>query len=188
MVDEVLVGQIIDADITGQVNPSLDLIKEKTRLKTSRYTFVRPMQIGAALASKKYGKENFLEELGTKLGIAFQMTDDMLDIMGNLKNIQKTPLLDIAQHQHTFFSNFILNKASTREKKLFNEVFGKAIDKSKYTQIRDLFVSSGAILEGEKLINENFESARKLILNSEFKNPFKDKFIELIETIAGRKN
>lgn len=146
------------------------------------------MQIGAALASKKYGKENFLEELGTKLGIAFQMTDDMLDIMGNLKNIQKTPLLDIAQHQHTFFSNFILNKASTREKKLFNEVFGKAIDKSKYTQIRDLFVSSGAILEGEKLINENFESARKLILNSEFKNPFKDKFIELIETIAGRKN
>ena len=187
MTDEVLMGQIIDADLAGRENPSLLLIEEKTRLKTSRYSFVRPMQIGAVLANPDYGQDDLFENLGTKLGMAFQIQDDLLDIIGNPKDIQKTPLLDIVQHQHTFFTNFVLHKGTKDQISYLNEVFGKNI-MGKEDEIRKIFIDSGAIDQGKKIIDQNFDEARKLIQNSSLQEEFKQKFIEIITLIERRQN
>lgn len=187
MIDEVTMGQIIDVDLVGRDNPSLDLIEEKTRLKTSRYSFVRPMQIGAILVNPNYGQDDFFEILGTKLGIAFQMQDDLLDIIGNQNKIQKTPLLDIAQHQHTFFTNYVLQNGNQHQKKYLNEVFGKEI-LGKEDRIRKIFIESGAIDQGKKIIDQNFNEAEKLIQNSSLQEEFKQKFLELILLIKERQS
>lgn len=187
MTDEVLMGQIIDADLAGRENPSLLLIEEKTRLKTSRYSFVRPMQIGAVLADPNYGQDDFLDTLGTSLGIAFQMQDDLLDIMGNQNKIQKTPLLDIIQHQHTFFTNFVLQNGNNDQKKFLNEVFGKNIT-AKEDEIRHMFLESGAIDQGKKIIDQNFNEAEKLVQNSIIEDKYKEKMLELIELLQKRQS
>lgn len=185
MTDEVLMGQIIDADLAGRENPSLLLIEEKTRLKTSRYSFVRPMQIGAVLADPNYGQDDFLDTLGTSLGIAFQMQDDLLDIMGNQNKIQKTPLLDIAQHQHTFFTNYVFQNGTKTQKEYLNTIFGKRV-KNNEDKIRKIFEDSGAINQGKKIIDENFNKAKKLVENSTLKTEYKEKILELINLLQQR--
>lgn len=187
-VDEVILGQIIDVDLSTRTNPSWDLIEEKTRLKTSRYSFVRPMQIGAILANPSYGNDDFFEKLGTKLGIAFQIQDDLLDIIGNPSEIRKTPLIDIAEHQHTFFTNYILENGTKNQKEYFNGIFGKSVVKEQEEKIRNLFIESGSIEAGKKLIEENFREAKKIIENSKLENEYKQKFLELIAIIENRKN
>jgi len=187
MIDEVIMGQIIDIDLVGRENPSLDLIEEKTRLKTSRYSFVRPMQIGAIFANPNYGQDDLLEALGTHLGIAFQIQDDLLDIIGNPKDIQKTPLLDISQHQHTFFTNYVFNKGTKDQISKLAEIFGKNV-KDKEEKIRNVFLESGAIDQGKKIIKKNFDEAKKLVENSQLELQYKQGFITLIKLIEDRLN
>ncbi len=187
MIDEVIMGQIIDVDLVGRDNPSLDLIEEKTRLKTSRYSFVRPMQIGAVLANPNYGQDDLFEALGTYLGMAFQIQDDLLDIVGNQDKTQKTPLLDIAQHQHTFFTNYVIQNGTKNQKEFLSEVFGKNI-MGKEDEIRNMFLESGAIDAGKKIIDQNFNEAKKMIGNSLIEIKYKEKMLELIELIQQRQS
>lgn len=187
MADEVIMGQIIDVDLVGRNNPSLDLIEEKTRLKTSRYTFVRPLQIGAILGNANHNQDDFLETLGTNLGMGFQMKDDLLDIIGNQDKIQKTPLLDIAQHQHTFFTNYVQQHADQNQKKIFDDVFGGRIEGNE-NKIRSLFADVGATDAGEKIIYQYFETSKKLITASDLDSEYKEIFMNLILLLQQRKN
>lgn len=188
MTNEVLMGQIIDTDLATRDNPDLNLIEEKTRLKTSRYSFVRPMQIGAILANKDHRQDDFFEILGTNLGMAFQIKDDLLDIMGNQNKIQKTPLLDITQHQHTFFTYYVFNKGTNDQKSLLSNYFGKQLLESDKKILRSMFEQSGAISYGEKIIQENFSKAKSLIENAHLEKELKQKFLGLIKLIEKRKN
>lgn len=107
MFDEVIVGQMIDVDITTRDKVSKNLIDEKTRLKTAGYSFVKPLLIGAALSGNiNKNIETFCKEFGLRMGIAFQTQDDLLDIISTDKQLQKTTSLDKSQNQHTYFTYF----------------------------------------------------------------------------------
>ena len=107
MADEVIVGQMIDVDITTRDKVSKEFIDEKIRLKTASYTFIRPLEIGASLAnSLTTSIEKFCQAFGLCLGIAFQTQDDLLDITSNEKKLQKTTSSDKSQNQHTYFTYF----------------------------------------------------------------------------------
>jgi geranylgeranyl pyrophosphate synthase len=43
MIEEVVLGQMIDVDMTISQRAPLELIDKKNRYKTASYTFVRPM-------------------------------------------------------------------------------------------------------------------------------------------------
>ena len=79
MANDVILGQIIDIDITTRSDIPKELIDKKDKLKTASYTFIRPLQIGAALINVDKSTEQFCEELGLNLGLAFQIQDDLLD-------------------------------------------------------------------------------------------------------------
>lgn len=50
MVDEVILGQMLDVDAIRRDKVSDGFIQDKMRLKTASYSFIRPMQFGVALA------------------------------------------------------------------------------------------------------------------------------------------
>lgn len=188
MVDEVCLGQIMDIDTTTREATDEELINEKTRLKTSRYTFVRPMQIGAGLANITHGMDDFCENLGTKLGVAFQLQDDLLDIIGDPKVLEKNILRDIADHQHTFFTNFVLEHGTAWQKKYFNGVFGKELDNKKREKIKSLFIESGAIKKGEEIIARNLEEAKIIINESTLEDEYKNTCLSLVKIMESRQN
>lgn len=188
MIDEVCLGQIIDIDLTTRSFANYSLIEEKMKLKTASYSFIRPLQIGSSLAGINSEIENFCEQLGSLMGLAFQIQDDLLDIIGNPDETRKNPLLDIEEHQHTFFTNYIFTKGTTKQKSHLSEIFGKKIDLGKKDEIQNLFKSSGAIEEGKKIIEENLEKAGSVVLSFNMNEEYKKYFLGLIQIIKDRQN
>lgn len=139
MADEVIVGQMIDADIVTRKKVSKELIDNKTRLKTAGYSFIKPLLIGAALSGNTDKNiEKFCKEFGLKIGIAFQTQDDLLDIISSDGKLGKTTSLDKSQNQHTYFTYF-----SSLE-------YGKKIISENFEQARNLIKNLPISESGKK--------------------------------------
>ncbi len=188
MVDEVILGQMLDVDVTTKNEVSEKTIEEKTRLKTSRYSCVRPMQIGGSLANPNYSLEDFCENLGTRVGIAFQIQDDLLDIVGDEEKTHKSVLNDIAERQHTFFTNYVFTKGSNKQREYLKSVFGKKVTDENKDEIRSLFIDSGAIDAGKNIISDNLNKAKEIIKNSSLEGLYKESFLELIQVLEQRQS
>jgi geranylgeranyl diphosphate synthase type I len=89
MADDVFLGQVIDIDIYSRKDIPKELIDKKDELKTASYSFIRPLQIGASLVKIDKDTEEFCEDLGLNLGLAFQLQDDLLDFE-NTRTKQET--------------------------------------------------------------------------------------------------
>ncbi|MBI2031404.1 MAG: polyprenyl synthetase family protein [Candidatus Levybacteria bacterium] len=187
MVDKVILGEMIDVDLTTRKSVTNDLIDQEFRLKTASYSFIGPMQIGVALADKTTKKiEKLCIELGTNLGIAFQIQDDLLDIMSTDKNMSKATSSDILQHQHTYFTQYIFEHGSKNQINTLNSLFEQKKNKSDKSKIKKLFVESGAIKMGKQIIENCIDKARELVKEFTIQEDKKRELILLIETIRKR--
>lgn len=108
MIDLVFFGQMLDIYLTIDKSNDINLIKYKNMLKTSYYSFVEPMKLGYILAK---GKNDYyfkiFEKIGTRLGLIYQIQDDILNIIGDPKKIGKDTLSDIANNQQTFLTFYL---------------------------------------------------------------------------------
>lgn len=106
MINEVSIGQMLDVDIATRKNSPKELIDAKTKLKTAGYTFIKPLLIGAALSGNTNEKiEAFCREFGEKMGIAYQIQDDLLDRTSSAEKLGKPTSLDESQNQYTYFTH-----------------------------------------------------------------------------------
>lgn len=188
MIDEVIIGQIIDVDITTRDTVGSDLIEEKMILKTAKYTFSRPMEIGLALAGSKKALNVFCENFGVCLGIGFQIQDDMLDIVSTPGELKKNIFSDLRERNHNFFTQYIFDFGTEEEKKELRKVFGGkvALLNGDRERVIDLFESSGAIKNGIKTYESYFDSARKALSKVKISKLYKDKWFELVDYIEKR--
>src|SRR3989338_904647 len=69
-------------------------IRQMTELKTAKYTFVGPLTVGAILGKANKSQIQALTGFGLKVGLAFQIQDDVLGVFGNEKVIGKSVLSD----------------------------------------------------------------------------------------------
>ena len=185
MNDEVFLGQMIDFDITLNEKANEKDITDKTILKTAYYSFVRPMHIGAALTGNSFD-EKFFINFGKALGLAFQTQDDLLDIKYDESQTHKSSFNDIAARQQIVFVYHVFHKGSKSQKKLLSEVFGKKLTDSQKKKLRKVFEGSGAITYGEKIMKENFNQARKILMKQKMGKKYKDLFLELLSKIERR--
>ncbi|MEU3465661.1 polyprenyl synthetase family protein [Streptomyces sp. NPDC006733] len=79
---ELVVGQMLDLAAAAELDPDPDLVRDIAALKSGRYTILRPLLLGAALAGRKDLVEPFWA-YGTALGEAFQLRDDLIDAFGD---------------------------------------------------------------------------------------------------------
>jgi geranylgeranyl diphosphate synthase type I len=79
---EVNLGQFLDVVSTARANISPTTAELIVEYKTARYTIVRPLQMGAALADRA-DLTDHLAAVGTPLGVAFQLRDDLLGAFGD---------------------------------------------------------------------------------------------------------
>lgn len=189
MTDDVILGQMLDVDLKTRESSTKELVYEKNLMKTARYSFIYPLLIGSSLANANHTYEKFCRSIGEDLGIAFQTQNDLADIVGDEETVQKDVLGDIEEGQHTFFTNYILANANSSQKKYFASVFGKPIkSKTDRDKVKKLFIDSGAISEGEKIIQESFLKAKKTLEESDLKKEYKEIFFGLIKMLEERKS
>jgi geranylgeranyl diphosphate synthase type I len=182
MIEEVVIGQMLDVLITIQSRVTIKDIEQKNNLKTARYSFVNPMLIGAALAHSKRHVP-FYTKLGVMLGQAFQMQDDLLDITGGKATGKKT-FVDIEDRQHTLLTQYVFDHGSPAKKEILEKSLGKKLAKKDRAMLLELFHSTGAITYAEKNIAALFKKSQAMIDASDLKN--KDAWHGMVSLLTKR--
>ncbi len=131
-----IAGQVLDLYTDSHqdfANPEA-VIKHTEELKTGcllRY----PCEAGAVLGNATTEEKESLIRFSRNLGIAFQITDDILDVEGDEKLVGKTLKKDKAQHKLNFVSIYGVEKARKIAENLIVEAenllapFGEKADK-----------------------------------------------------------
>lgn len=151
MVDEVILGQMLDVDAVNRKKVSDRFLEDKMRLKTASYTFIRPLQFGAALAGKR-GLFDWCERFGLPLGLAFQIQDDLLDLTASTSTLGKSAFNDIREGQKTVFTQRAPQLAAYK---------GKKIGPKEKKDIRDILEKTGAVEYGTKKMETYFARAER---------------------------
>ena len=107
-------GEIHQLITKGQVDLSEKEYLEMVHRKTA-VLIQGACQIGASLAQAEPQWENALSQYGLNLGIAFQITDDLLDYTANPETLGKPTGADIRDGKITLPLIYTLNQASSQD-------------------------------------------------------------------------
>ncbi|HEU4360627.1 MAG TPA: bifunctional (2E,6E)-farnesyl/geranyl diphosphate synthase [Mycobacterium sp.] len=80
---EVLGGQYLDIVAEASGAESIASAMTVNTYKTASYTVARPLQLGAAAAGDRPDIQDIFHRVGTDLGVAFQLRDDVLGMFGD---------------------------------------------------------------------------------------------------------
>ncbi len=186
MIDQVILGQMIDADLTTQARASLQDIDQKMLLKTASYTFIQPMRIGNALAKKNKQMDSFCLHFGQAVGLAFQIQDDLLDIEPTSVS-GKTPFRDVAEGQHTLLTQHIMEHGTHEQKDFLKSVWGKALSTTETETLGQIFDSSGAIAQAEQTYQKHLNNARDILAQANLLAEWQTNWSQLLDQLEARK-
>ncbi len=138
--DGMVAGQMLDLynEKASDIDNPEEIIKHIEEMKTGRLLRFA-VEAGAVLGQAPQDKYDSLVCYSRKIGIAFQIADDILDVEGSVEQMGKTLGKDAAQGKLTFVSLYGLEKAKQLAKELIAEakhalsIFGPQAD-----DLRDL--------------------------------------------------
>lgn len=117
-------GEVIQLLKTGDINLTFDDYIQIITRKTA-VLFSAACEIGGRLAEVSEEKIKALKDFGYYLGLGFQMTDDILDYMGNPEITGKKNGTDLFEGKLTLPVIKTLEKADDNEKSIITEMFKK---------------------------------------------------------------
>lgn len=154
--------------------------------KTAWYTIIGPMLIGAISAGATKEEKDRLIEIGTNLGIAFQIKDDLLGLYSDTKTIGKT-LNDIKEGKQTIIYKYAIDNVSNSEQDIIKKYYGNSnITPEENEIITSLFEKIGAKTNAEKLVEKYTDKAINMIDESNIQN--KELFIHFSNYLLNRTN
>ncbi|MGX5696128.1 polyprenyl synthetase family protein [Agromyces soli] len=129
--------------------------------KTACYSFSAPLRAGGLLGGADTGTVARLGEIGRRMGIAFQLRDDLLGVYGDERVTGKSALGDLREGKQTLLIAYARSHAAWID---VSHGFGSAeLDETGARGIRDAIERSGARLRVEALIASELDAALRLI-------------------------
>lgn len=113
-------GQAIDLASAGKA-VTIEQLEEMYARKTG--ALIRASVLLGAYAQAGFGADiqQALEEYSRAVGLAFQITDDILDVEGNAETLGKNPGVDMARSKPTYPQLLGLSEAKVRAKRLHTQ-------------------------------------------------------------------
>lgn len=94
-------GELMDVELAAAERGHVDAVLAMYEAKTSVYSFCAPLQSGAVLAGAPHGVVAALGRAGMALGVAFQITDDLLGTFGDSTRTGKSVVSDAREGKQT---------------------------------------------------------------------------------------
>ncbi|WP_440712602.1 polyprenyl synthetase family protein [Gordonia sp. FQ] len=156
---EVLGGQLLD--ITNEVSgdESVDAAYRVMEYKTAAYTIARPLEIGAALGRSTGETAAALRRIGTGLGLAFQLRDDVLGAFGDPAQTGKPSGDDLVAGKRTVLVALTLAGAPAADADVLRGLLGRRIDAAELATARTILIDSGALAAVEQQIDDHLTAA-----------------------------
>ncbi|MEM6484273.1 MAG: polyprenyl synthetase family protein [Pseudomonadota bacterium] len=119
-------GQSLDMAAT-QRTMSLEDLKKMHAGKTGAL-IVASLEMGAIVAGASEQQRETLREIGSKSGLAFQIVDDVIDVVSSSETLGKTSGKDAAAGKATYVSLLGLDEAKARAESLLEESLNQIAD------------------------------------------------------------
>ena len=154
-------GQQYDIDFETRNDVTEEEYIEMIRLKTS-VLLACAVKMGAILAGADEEDASNLYNFGEKLGLAFQLQDDLLDVYGDPKVFGKAIGGDITSNKKTYMLiNAMLRADEMQAAELKKWISAEHFDKAeKINAVTEIYNNIGIRELCEKKINDYFEQAR----------------------------
>ncbi|WP_405167890.1 polyprenyl synthetase family protein [Nocardia sp. NBC_01499] len=157
---ETLIGQFLDLSATGRDTADLDVAWRIIRLKTTKYTIERPLQLGAMLAGAGSAQLKTLTDYAIPLGDAFQLRDDLLGVFGDSGDTGKSTLDDLREGKHTVLIATTYELATPVQRRLLRRYLGNPrLTERGACHIRRVVTETGARDAVEQMIDTRVAQA-----------------------------
>lgn len=176
----VCLGQVLDLSIE-----MMDLSDPKTladssvnvfRWKTASYTTVAPMHLGLLAAGFTVEQaHDFAYSVGEPLGIAFQLADDLLDVVSDPKHTGKPVGGDIREGKRATLLADALQTSNESDRKYLQEAYTKKTrDDEDVKKVISILHTSGAIDKSKERIKDLWNKSQEALDNSDLNECGKD--------------
>ncbi|WBW99770.1 polyprenyl synthetase family protein [Oceanirhabdus sp. W0125-5] len=132
----------VNGMIGGQV---VDILSENKDISFEELSFIHAKKTGALLKSSilvgasiggaSKAEFEILSEFGSKIGLAFQIIDDILDVVGDENKVGKNLRTDSSREKNTYVKFFSIDECRKRAADLTNECFALLGKIDKNTEI-----------------------------------------------------
>lgn len=159
-------------------------------LKNSYYSFIGPLQLGAAMAgagNDKAMKE--IERIGLPAGVAFQLHDDILGLFGDEKSTGKSTMDDLREGKFTLLIRYTFERATKNDAATVRRVLGdKNLTREDYQAVKEIVERCGALAAVADRAAHYSHLAKEAVTSSTIFNEQSKKFLlDLIDYVVSRK-
>lgn len=185
---EVCEGQQWDMEFETRNNVTVEEYIEMIRLKTS-VLLAASLKIGAILGGASACDADKLYDFGIKMGLAFQLQDDYLDVYGDPAVFGKNIGGDICCNKKTFMLITALNKSTGSDK----DELERWISLSEFNQaekisaVTSIYNKIGLPEICQAKINEFYDEGLKLLDEVNIESAFKVNLREFAQKLMNRK-
>jgi geranylgeranyl diphosphate synthase type II len=177
----VIGGELLDVSAT--VTPSKfsrHQLLQISRYKTASYSFVTPLQLGALFAGANALILDKLALIGTDLGIAFQLRDDLLGMFGNEATTGKPAISDLREGKQTLLTYEAYAKADAAHKATLDRLLGKSTaTPADLATMRHLLIATGAQASVERACLSYARKAQTAIAKLDIAAPARQTLINV---------
>ncbi len=161
----------------------LDLADRKTAC-----LFSACLRLGAILGGKSEEEEFKLGSYGTNLGLAFQLTDDLLDFASSEKKLGKPVGSDLREGKVTLPLIYLLRKCHSEEAEKVSRVLEeRGYDSVRFLEILELIEHYGTLRAAREKA-QRFAELAKSCLDGSLDSQYKDALRSLAEFIVERES
>lgn len=181
-------GQQYDMDFENRMDVREDEYIEMIRLKTS-VLLACALKIGAVLADAGAADADRLYSFGEKIGLAFQLQDDFLDVYGDTKVFGKAIGGDIVSNKKTYMLiNAFLRADDEQKAELTRWVEAKEFDEQeKIAAVTRLYNAIGIDRLAEQKIERFFNEGLKCLDAVSINADRKQMLVEYVYKLMKRK-
>ncbi len=157
---EVMAGQYLELELAASNEARVEAARRVALLKSGRYTVTRPLHLGAALAGATDDVLIALSEYGDAIGLAFQLRDDLLGLVGDTSLTGKGLDEDISEGKRTVLVLQAIALAAHDDREFLAGRLGEnGLSRADIERCRGIIVDSGAVESVEQTIDELHQSA-----------------------------
>ncbi len=153
-------GQTLDIINELVDQPSQADIERVLEWKTALYTVINPLHVGMVLAGADCHATDAITPYATHAGKAFQITDDILGIFGDEKDLGKTPGDDIREGKGTLLVLYALKHAKPADRDFLKKCLGNPkLATRDFERCKQVIMDSGALAYAQKQAGQHLDQA-----------------------------
>ncbi len=178
-------GELADVTNTTSKQPlSVEQVVFTLEQKTAVYSFEAPLQAGAVLAGGSTEAVNVLGHFGRLIGVAFQLTDDILGVFGDPAKTGKSVISDLREGKQTAL---IAHAGTTAAWPDIAPFIGKAdLSEEEGAEVKQRLRDCGALDAAEDLARSHADRAVAVLDTPVIPEPLRSHLTTLAGTAVNR--